>query len=133
MPTILLVDDEHAILENFRQLLERRGYTVLCAESAENALGVCAQCQETIDILLCDMALKPLNGVQLAVAIKVQYPSLAVVLMSGLPAEYYPDCRGEDLFLQKPFGASELFEVIDRASALASVQNKKTNVSESVT
>lgn len=131
MTTILLVDDEHGILENSRQHLERRGYTVLCAESAQNALGVCAQCQETIDILLCDMALKPLNGVQLAAAIKVQYPSLVLVLMSGLPTEYYPDCRGEDVFLQKPFGSSQMFEAIDRAFALA--QKKKTNVSESIT
>lgn len=120
MPTILLVDDQHEILHNFRQLLELRGHTVLCADSAEAALAVCANCPDLIDLLLCDMTLTPLNGAQLASAIRTQYPSLAVVLMSGLSLQEFADCAVRDIFLEKPFRGSELFEAIDNAFALAS-------------
>lgn len=117
MPTILLVDDELEIVEYVRYVLEREGHTVLSATSAERALGVFHQHSGAIDVLLSDMTMKPMNGPQLATAIRAQRPSVAVVLMSGWSADDRPVHSAADRFLAKPFKQTELIEAINSVCA----------------
>ncbi len=56
---LLLVDDEPGILDSLRRLLERDGYVVSCARSAEEALGVLSR--ETFDVVVTDLRLPHLS------------------------------------------------------------------------
>jgi DNA-binding NtrC family response regulator len=112
MSTILLVDDEPALLENLEYVLEREGHTVLTASSVNSALGVAQEYPQVIDILVSDVTLAPLDGAQLATAIKTHHKNLAVILISGTPAR--PSVADE--FLQKPFPHAQLLDAINKWS-----------------
>lgn len=116
MATILLVDDDPVLLQNLRYILEQQRHTVLSATSAEAALAVCHQCPQTIDVLISDMMLESMNGAELAAAMRVQHPLLAVILISGSSAQNFPDRTIADRFLEKPFSHAEMIEAIDEAS-----------------
>jgi len=115
--TILLVEDEELVRTVTQALLEERGYRVLAAPNAEQALEICrAECGR-IALLLSDVVMPGLSGQELARAAAKVCPGLRVILMSG-----YAERRGEvDAwpFLQKPVAPSALTrtirEVLDRA------------------
>jgi two-component system, cell cycle sensor histidine kinase and response regulator CckA len=85
--TILLVEDREAVRRVAQRFLARRGYQVLEAESAEQALEIAQANAGAIDLLLSDVILGGMDGYALAVALTSQQPGLRVVLMSGYPSE----------------------------------------------
>lgn len=93
-------------------MLRREGYTVLIAQNGLEALNlVKAQLNPRIDILLSDVAMPYMGGIQLAESLRQTHPGLQVLLTSGLPLKevtnrYGPEFQPE--FLTKPFSVSEL-------------------------
>ena len=85
--TVLLVEDREAVRRVAQRFLARRGYRVLEAESAEEALEVAAAHAGEIDLLLSDVILGGMDGYALAIALTASQPSIRVVLMSGYPSE----------------------------------------------
>ena len=79
--TILCIDDDEAILCYERALLERSGYTVLTAASAEQGLRLVATC--SCDAVLVDFEMPGMKGHEVAGAIKLVRPELTVILLSG--------------------------------------------------
>jgi two-component system, cell cycle sensor histidine kinase and response regulator CckA len=122
--TILLVEDEPQVRRLVRTVLEHAGYVVLVAEDGQDALRV-AERALRIDLLLSDVRMPRLGGVQLARRLSSAWPRLKVLLMSG-----YPDvdavALGESGFaealLAKPFTTSELLErmraLLDQARSI---------------
>lgn len=119
--TILLVEDEIAILELGRYILERRGYTVLTATTPGKALNLAAAHRQTIDLLVTDVIMPEMNGQALAENIRKLQPAIKVLYVSGYTADIisrhgvlHPDVQ----FLEKPFSSSSLGkkvrEVLDR-------------------
>ena len=119
--TILLVEDEQAVREVARRILERHGYSVLVAESAPDAVRLCDEHPGTIALLITDVVMPELSGGQLAQRALLKRPELKVLYVSG-----YTDGSVEAqgglpqgvAFLQKPF-TSELLSgkvrsVLDR-------------------
>jgi two-component system, cell cycle sensor histidine kinase and response regulator CckA len=104
--TVLLVEDEPAMLAMTSTLLEGMGYTVIAAGSAEEALRVAADRASEIRVLLTDVVMPDMNGRDLATIIAARYPHVAVVFMSGYTADVIASHGVLDdrvLFLQKPF------------------------------
>jgi two-component system, cell cycle sensor histidine kinase and response regulator CckA len=87
MITILLVEDQVAVRTFTRRLLQRNGYEVIEAESAEAALRLWPDCGERIHLVLTDLSMPGgVNGDTLARQLKAQRPRLPVVFTSGYGA-----------------------------------------------
>jgi len=102
--TILLVEDDELVRKQVLQLLLREGYQVLTAANAGEAMLISEQ-RPKLDLLLTDVVMPIINGRQLAERLRVHYPDLPVMYMSG----YHDDevLRGmlgspDVVYLQKP-------------------------------
>lgn len=78
---ILLVDDEELILKAFRRIFNETDYTVFLANSGKEALKILSQ--ETIDILVSDMRMPEMDGMELLHRVKLLYPQIIRVILSG--------------------------------------------------
>ena len=85
--TILLVEDEVALRELTRSVLEESGYNVLEASSVEDALAIASRSQAVIDLLLTDVIMPGMSGGELAKQLLTTRPSLRVLFMSGYADE----------------------------------------------
>ncbi len=79
--TILCIDDDEAILRYEKALLERSGYAVLTAASAQQGLRLATMCK--CDAVLLDYEMPEMNGHEVAAEIKRVRPELMVILLSG--------------------------------------------------
>ncbi len=104
--TILVVDDEDAIRWLIRIALERDGYSVLDAEDGERALEIFRDHGPNIKMLLSDVAMPKMNGVNLADKILQIEPTLPVLFISG---DHTDVSRGFGCF-SKPFTPDKLVE-----------------------
>jgi two-component system cell cycle sensor histidine kinase/response regulator CckA len=108
--TLLLVEDEAPLRRLSARVLERAGYTVQAADSAESALEMLEGAAEAPLALVSDVAMPGIDGLTLARQLRVRWPGLPVLLLSG----YAEVVLGEDLagagmgFLPKPFAAGDL-------------------------
>jgi PAS domain S-box-containing protein len=117
--TVLLVEDDAPVRRLARRTLERAGYHVLEASTGVEALGVWAEQQESIALLLTDVVMpEGVRGLDLAAQLRTGAPQLKVVFTSGYSAEI---ARGDlaqhegHEFLQKPFSPRQLLETVRRA------------------
>ena len=81
--TVLVVEDEPAMREVTRRILDRNGYRVVAAASGDEALGVLASQLDHIDVLLTDVIMPRMQGRELADKICILQPAAQVVFMSG--------------------------------------------------
>jgi two-component system response regulator GlrR len=100
-PVILCVDDEPNSLVLRKLVLQKAGYEVVTANSATAALDVLASTQ--VDLVLSDQLMPGLTGTELARQIKNRWPSLPVILISGVN-EIPADAEIADLFMSKVEG-----------------------------
>jgi DNA-binding NtrC family response regulator len=108
--TILLVDDNIAILGLAKRLLEIAGYTVITAIDGRDGLRLYGEHQSSIVLLLTDVVMPKMNGFELADRIHGMDSELPVLLMSGDTTCDYRDLE----FLAKPFRPDELIEMVNR-------------------
>jgi two-component system cell cycle sensor histidine kinase/response regulator CckA len=118
--SILLVEDEAAVRSVAARVLRNQGYTILQAGNGQEALSVLEQMQGNIDLVLSDVVMPDMGGVELTSRLRERWPDLKVVYMSGYAAgdklqPGLPEFEGS--FLQKPFSAESLMlkvrEVLD--------------------
>ena len=81
--TILLVEDEAAVREVTREALEMGGFRVLAADGPALAICIAADRSNAIDLLLTDVVMPGINGVELARQIHTLRPGLATLFMTG--------------------------------------------------
>lgn len=119
--TILLVEDEPSILSLGKTMLEGLGYHVLSAGSPLEAINLVEGYKNRIDLLLTDVVLPEMNGKELARRIRLFYPDIDVLFMSGYTANVIAHHGVLDNgvnFLQKPYShqslAAKIREVLDR-------------------
>jgi signal transduction histidine kinase/ActR/RegA family two-component response regulator len=114
--TILLVDDEAAVLDFTRRTLEGCGYTVLTARNGVEALTQARDGQH-IDVLLTDVLMPQLSGPQLVERYLARYPGPIVIYMTGFvdDATMRLELDEDVVLLRKPFTAQEMARAV-RAS-----------------
>jgi two-component system, cell cycle sensor histidine kinase and response regulator CckA len=113
--TILLVEDEPAILKVTAMMLERMGYRVLAAESPEEGLQLAGAHAGSVDVLMTDVVMPGMNGRELANQLRSRFPELRILFMSGYTANVIAEqsIPGERAgFLQKPFSRQALQEAL---------------------
>jgi two-component system, cell cycle sensor histidine kinase and response regulator CckA len=109
--TILLVEDEPAVMSLTRRVLERYGYRVLEASTPGEAMRLAAEHAEDIHLLLTDVVMPEMNGKELAASLTSLYPHLKRLFMSGYPASAIVHHGVLDrgvAFIQKPFTTQSL-------------------------
>ena len=109
--TILLVEDEEMVRELAVEIFQGAGYTVLDAPNGTAALAICDRHEGCIDLLVTDLVMPGMNGIELARRVRDSRPGIPVLFMSG----YAEDAKerlgaledGRD-FLQKPITPMKL-------------------------
>jgi two-component system, cell cycle sensor histidine kinase and response regulator CckA len=109
---VLLADDELVVRSLAQSILTRAGYRVLNAIDGEHALEVSRGYAGRIDVLLTDVRMPKMDGVELSVHILKERPGIKVVFMSGKESEELIVHGQKMQFLRKPFLAKDLSEKI---------------------
>jgi two-component system cell cycle sensor histidine kinase/response regulator CckA len=109
--TILLVDDEHMVLEVAKQMIEVFGYEVLTAKDGKGAIEVYKANRDRIDMVILDMIMPEMGGGETYDRLKEINPDIKVLLSSGYSIDGQAKEileRGCDGFIQKPFTMNQL-------------------------
>jgi len=120
--TILLVEDEEVVRGLARQVLEQAGYNVLDAGSGDEAIRLCRELREPIDLLLTDVVMPKTSGKEVAERLIRLRPATRVLYMSGYTDDaivHHGVLDANVEFIQKPFTpialARKVREVLDVA------------------
>jgi signal transduction histidine kinase/CheY-like chemotaxis protein len=107
--TILVAEDEPAILDLTRALLERQGYSVIAAASGEEAVDLASTHAGPISLLVTDVKMPGMDGLALANRLAGERPGLRVLYMTGNAAGVaWPAGVTDDVILWKPFTGAGL-------------------------
>ena len=113
--TILLIDDEEAIVDVMEQMLKRMGYKVLSARGGKEAIRIYEENKEMIDLVILDMIMPEMSGSETFNRLKTINSDITVILASGYSMNGESEsimtrgCRG---FIQKPVTMADLSQKI---------------------
>jgi CheY-like chemotaxis protein len=119
MATILLIDDDEAFRSMLRRALQRRGYDVI--EAAEGGAALRALSDATVDLVITDIIMPDMEGIETIQALRRTYPNLKIIAMSGggrmQPDGYLEVAKAFGAFrvFSKPFDNEQLFAAIEEA------------------
>lgn len=113
---VLVVDDEEALCHLTSRFLAEAGFRVVEAHTASEALALLSTLNGSVQLVVSDIAMPGMTGLELAATVATLWPELPVLLVSGQggPPQSY-----EGRFLPKPFTAEALLEAV---GALVSFQ-----------
>ncbi len=109
--TVLVAEDEEGARSLIRTVLEREGYMVLVAEDGAGALELAQDLSQPVDLLLTDIVMPGMSGLELAEKIRAQRPGLPILFMSGYVDTHLAGSDGGSPalnLLAKPFRPAEL-------------------------
>ncbi|MEE8585504.1 MAG: response regulator, partial [Acidobacteriota bacterium] len=113
--TILVVEDELAIRELVRDVLQMAGYEALTAPNGEEALREAESYEKPIHLVLTDLIMPGMNGLALSRRLKARQPDIKVILMSGYGEERIDEVGGlqaDMAVLEKPFTTTILLSKV---------------------
>jgi DNA-binding NtrC family response regulator len=116
-PTVLIVDDESSILESLEILLRTNGFAPVLAHGGKRGLEIMEQGNP--DIILTDIRMPGVTGVEILAAARASFPDVPVILMTAqatLQSAMQAVNEGAFYYIQKPFRNDELLAIIRRAS-----------------
>ena len=123
MKTVLVVDDVPAILSLLHLVVERDGYAVLDATSAEQAFERFEESDAQVNLLIADVRLGSSSGIRVALELWSLLPNLRTIISSGYPRSMWPEQDAAELdeypsglvaVLQKPFVPAAMLDTVHR-------------------
>jgi CheY-like chemotaxis protein len=118
--SVLVVEDEPSVRDMTSRLLERAGYRVIAVPDAAAALAVVEAADGPIDVLVTDVIMPNMSGIQLAELMLERYSSMGLVLLSGYTSETLDleriAARGAT-FLAKPLSGAQLLRAVQGAKS----------------
>ena len=116
----LVIDDEPEVREVIRLQLGGTRYQVLDAADGEEGIRLLDANALTVDVIICDVRMPKINGVEAVAYFRREYPSTPVIVLTG-----YPDVnlavqflkQGALEYLVKPVDKEKLIEAVDQAAA----------------
>lgn len=130
---ILVVDDELGMREVLEFMLQKEGYTATCAESGRQAIALLEKTH--FDLLLCDIRLGDITGLEVLRASKEQAPDTVVIMISAYAtAETAVEAMnaGAYDYVPKPFDNQELKQTIANALSLKTIEHEKKVLDDKV-
>lgn len=131
--TILLLEDEPLVMKLLLVVLKR--YDVISATTGEEALQAFGNLDRPVDLLITDVRVPGLSGIQVALRIRSQLPAFPTVLMSGYLSDGWRDVDTSDMeqlgshsvvLLPKPFQAQALLKAVSGLLGTAPIETWKT-------
>lgn len=115
--TVLVVDDHDATRQTIARMLEAGGFTVRQASSGTEALQRLATERDEIDLVLSDVTMPGMSGIDLSYQIRERYPTVPVAIVSGDVSELERSIigRADVPFIKKPFHAESLYSAVREA------------------
>ncbi|HWZ95510.1 MAG TPA: two-component regulator propeller domain-containing protein [Opitutaceae bacterium] len=113
--TIFLVEDEESVRNFVRDALEANGYKVLTARNGREALEILGRTDTKVDLVLTDVVMPDLGGLELGDRLRQVSPDLPVVFMSGYAENMIlraGSTKTDERFLSKPVSTSQLISTI---------------------
>jgi signal transduction histidine kinase/ActR/RegA family two-component response regulator len=120
---VLVVDDDDEVRRVLADMLEELGFTVKAAESGQQALNALTTGRQ-FDLVLTDVVMPTMNGVELAAAVRERWPSLPVIFASGYAdlGSFGEKLKDQDV-IRKPYRLEDLARRIDRVLMRAAAGN----------
>lgn len=115
--TVLVVDDHATTRQTIARMLEAGGFSVEQASSGAQALERLGRDSTTIDMVLSDVTMPGMTGIDLAYQIRELYPSIPMAIVSGDVSELERSIigRSDVPFIKKPIHAESLFSALKEA------------------
>ena len=116
--SILVVDDDPVVLKTVELLLSLEGHSARSVPGGCEAIDLLQQ--QSYDLVISDVRMPRMDGIQLSRKIRTAYPSTPIILMTGHIAEYSLGTASEigiNCILHKPFRADELRDAVQQAIA----------------
>jgi len=115
---VLLVEDNELVRDSMSELIEAFGHAIRCAPDAESALQMLAQDGSAVDVLISDLSLPKMSGLDLARLVHQQYPQIRLVLATGYGSLIDAARLGfEILVMPKPIDIDRLADYLDEVAA----------------
>ena len=119
--TILLAEDEPSVRKYTRRMLEREGYTILEASNGEEAMALAKSHLGTIHLLLTDIIMPVMGGVELTENFNAEFPAVPVLFMTAYTDQIMRHWNVLSAYIQKPYNLTDLLtqvrELLDRSSS----------------
>ena len=109
--TVLIVEDDDALRNITKRILQKYGYAILEAEDGENALNLSETIERPIHLLLTDLVMPVMSGTDLAEKLQSIRPETRVIYMSGYTDNsivHHGILRHDINFIKKPFSPESL-------------------------
>ena len=130
-PHIMVVDDEPSMREVLELMLTREGYTVTCAENGRTAIGLLEK--NPYDLMLCDIKLGDISGLDVLQASKKCNPDTVVILISAYAStETAVEAMNEGAYdyVPKPFDKDELMQTVAKALDLKTIEHEREQLGD---
>jgi CheY-like chemotaxis protein len=115
--TVLVVDDDQGVQALVRRALGTRGFGVIVASSGEDALRLFEQHRHELSVILMDVTMPQMSGVEALKRIRATGSEIPVVLSSGYNVEVIgADSPKFSAYLQKPYDVTELLSAVSAAA-----------------
>jgi two-component system response regulator HydG len=131
-PTILLVDDEESLVETLAVLLKREGFGVIAALSGSEAIE---RLQEKPDVVLTDIRMPKVSGIDVLSETRTRHPDVPVVLMTAqasLRSAIDAVNQGAFYYIQKPFTNDELLAILRKAADFGRVTTENRTLKSEI-
>jgi len=125
---ILIVDDEKSMRDFLKEYLNEYGYEVTCAANGQEALQIYQQGH--FDVILSDLLMKPMDGLELLNNIKEINPNAIFIIITGYPSiktSIEVIKKGAKDYITKPFNIDEIKVKIERALLERTLQGRLKN------
>jgi len=126
-----MVDDDKRFLEVYSEILETKGYKTTTATSGEQALELIKK--HYFNIVIIDVLMPRMNGIELLERIKQKYPSIIVLILTGegsIPGAVEAMEKGALTYMLKPVDTTELIHNIKRAEQIYILQAENISLKE---
>jgi len=126
---ILILDDEKKITDRLSSFLRKKKFSVFTANSPGTAFNILQD--NKIDILISDIMLPEMNGIEVLQKVKVEYPEIEVIMISGhgdMDTVIEATRNGAVDYIRKPFGPLDIQLAIERTGKYVTLQSHLHNV-----
>ena len=133
MSKILIVDDENSIRTTLKEFVSRAGYDVEIASDAREALSILETCGYNYDVVVTDIIMPKMTGMELLESIKQNNDSIQVIIMTGEPTvdtAITAVQNGANDYLVKPINKDSIIKSVRHAAELKKITDEKRILEE---